>query len=332
MKINNETKVGALSAMAIAMLILGFNFLKGKSVFKTGNYLFARYHNTKGIMVSNAVFINGFKVGTVYEIENEDANLKNIIITIKLNGTFNIPKNSVAFIKESALSSPSMDIVMGTDPHYLSTGDTILTGENESLLSSLSSKISPLGDQLKTTMTGLNDVLDNVNTVLDDPAKENLKQTIANLNKATASLVISSAAIQAMLSQQSGAIAQTMNNVNSVTKNLADNNEKVSKTMNNLEKTTENFANADIDGIVNSLKKSMEKLNDILDKVNNKDGTVGLLMNDKTLYYTLNNTLRSANILMDDLKVHPKRYINILGKRDKTPPLTAPLNDTITHP
>ena len=332
MKINNETKVGALSAMAIAMLILGFNFLKGKSVFKTGNYLFARYHNTKGIMVSNAVFINGFKVGTVYEIENEDANLKNIIITIKLNGTFNIPKNSVAFIKESALSSPSMDIVMGTDLHYLSTGDTILTGENESLLSSLSSKISPLGDQLKTTMTGLNDVLDNVNTVLDDPAKENLKQTIANLNKATASLVISSAAIQAMLSQQSGAIAQTMNNVNSVTKNLADNNEKVSKTMNNLEKTTENFANADIDGIVNSLKKSMEKLNDILDKVNNKDGTVGLLMNDKTLYYTLNNTLRSANILMDDLKVHPKRYINILGKRDKTPPLTAPLNDTITHP
>ena len=102
--------------------------------------------------------------------------------------------------------------------------------------------------------------------------------------------------------------------------------------MNNLEKTTENFANADIDGIINSLKKSLEKLDDILDKVNNKDGTVGLMMNDKTLYYTLNNTLRSANILMDDLKVHPKRYINILGRKDKTPPLTAPLNDTTTHP
>ena len=332
MKINNETKVGALTAIAITMLILGFNFLKGKSLFKTGNYLFAKYTNTKGIMVSNGVFINGFKVGSIYEIENSDPSLKEIVVTIKLEGNFNIPKNSVASIKESALSAPSMEIAMGNDPHYLNTGDTITTGESQSLIGSLGNKLAPVGDQLKTTMHSVDSLVNNVNSLLDADGKGNLKQSIANINKATASLLVSAASIERMLNAQSGAISQTMANVNGFTKNLADNNDKITKTMANMQKTTENLANADIDGIINSLKKSTNKLTDILEKVDNKEGTIGLLVNDKQLYYNLTNAVRSANILMDDLKVHPKRYINIFGRRDKTPPLTAPLNDSATHP
>ena len=332
MKINNETKVGALTALAIAMLIIGFNFLKGKNLFKTGNYLFAKYTNTKGIMVSNGVFINGFKVGTIYEIENSDPSLKEIVVTIKLLGNYNIPKNSVASIKESALSSPSMEIVMGNDAHFLNSGDTINTAEKENFISSIGSKIAPVGNQLKTTLHSMDSLLNNVNDLLDADGKNNLKHSIANINKATLSLLVSAASIERMLNAQSGAISQTMTNVNSFTKNLAENNVKISKSMDNLQKTTENLANADIDGIINSLKKSTNKLTDILEKVDNKDGTIGLLVNDKQLYYNLTNAVRSANILMDDLKVHPKRYINILGKKDKTPPLTAPLNDTATHP
>ena len=332
MKLNNETKVGALTAIAITMLILGFNFLKGKSLFKTGNYIFAKYTNTKGIMVSNGVFIKGYKVGTVYEIENSDPSLKEIVVTIKLTGNFNIPRNSVAIIQESPLAAPNISIAMGNDTtHYLTSGETIATSENEGLLSTLTSKVAPLGNQIKVTMHSLDSLVNNVNSLLDEDGKGNLKQSIANINKATASLLVSAASIEKMLNAQSGAISQTMVNVNSFTKNLAENNEKISKTMGNLEKTTENFANADIDGVINSLKKSTNKLNDILEKVDNKDGTVGLLMNDKTLYINLTNAVRSANILMDDLKVHPRRYINIFGRKDKTPPLTAPLNDTATH-
>ena len=333
MKISNEMKVGVLTAVALAFLIMGFNFLKGKNLFKTGNYLFAKYTDTKGITISNGVFVNGYKVGTVYEIESADANLKEIIVTIKLNGNYNIPKNSIASIEESMLASPTMNITMGDDRHYLQSGDTISTEENESLLSSLGSKIAPVGDQLKTTMISLNKVLNNANSILDPSSKNNIKQSITNLDSITASLIVSSKAIQAILATQSGAIAETMNNVTSFTKNLADNNDKVNKSMANLEKTTDNFANADIDGVINSLKKVTSNLNDLLEKVNSKDGTLGMLMNDKTLYNNLNTTIRSANILMDDLKVHPRRYIKILGKADKTPPLTEPLaTDSVPHP
>ena len=333
MKISNEMKVGVLTAVALTCLIMGFNFLKGRSVFKTGNYLFAKYTDSKGINISNGVFVNGYKVGSVYEIESADADLKDIIVTIKLNSNYNIPKNSVASIEESMLSSPTINITMGNDTHYLTSGDTISTEENQSLLSSLGSKIAPVGDQLKTTMISLNKVLNNANSILDPSSKSNIKQTIANFDSITETLMLSSKAIQAILVAQSGAIAQTMNNVNSFTKNLADNNDKVTKSMANLEKTTDNFANADIDGMINSLKKVTNNLNDILEKVNSKDGTVGMLMNDKTLYNNLNSTIRSANILMDDLKVHPRRYFKLLGKADKTPPLTEPLaSDTASHP
>ena len=330
MKINNETKVGILTAIAISLFIMGFNFLKGKSIFKTGNYLFAKYTNTKGVMISNAVLINGYKVGTVYEIESEDANLSSIVVTIKLNNNYNIPKNSLAIIKEIPLASPSIEIKLGSDTKYLQTGDTIMTADSGGLLGSLGNKIGPISDQLKVTMGSLDSVLNNLNSTLDPDSKNNLKQTIANINAATSSLVISANAIQTMLNAQSGSIAQSMNNVNSITKNLADNNEKITKSMENFEKTTEHFANADIDGTVASLKKSIDNLNNLLEKVSSKEGTIGLLMNDKALYNNLTNTIRSSNILIDDLKMHPKRYVNVsvFGKKDKSIPLKAPLNDS----
>jgi phospholipid/cholesterol/gamma-HCH transport system substrate-binding protein len=122
-----------------------------------------------------------------------------------------------------------------------------------------------------------------------------------------------------------------MNNLNSFTENLAANNNKINNTMTNVETTTSNLAKADIAGSVNNLQKAIDKLNNLLNKLDSKEGSLGLLMNDKSLYNNLNNTVRSVNTLVDDLKTHPKRYVNIsvFGKKDKSTPLTAPLNDSI---
>lgn len=330
MKISNETKVGALTAIAITLLILGFNFLKGKTILKTGNYVYAKYTDTKGIMISNAVYINGFQVGAVFDIENSDQNLSSIVVSIKLKDKYNIPINSVATIKENPLGPASIAIALGDGKEYLKPGDTILTASHAGLLGDVINKLGPVGDQIKTTVHSLDSVLKNINTIFDPNTKNNLQQVIANINKTTASLVISSASIQAMLNAQSGALTQSINHVASFTKNLSDNNEKVTRMLTNVEQTTANLSKADINGTLEKLKTAIANLNSILVKAGSQEGSLGKLLNDKTLYNNLTNTVRSANILMDDLRLHPKRYVNIsvFGKKDKSGPLLAPLNDS----
>jgi phospholipid/cholesterol/gamma-HCH transport system substrate-binding protein len=331
MTVSNETKVGALTAVAITLLILSFNFLKGKTLLKTGNYLYAKYTDTKGVKISNPVYVNGFQVGAVADIENADPNLESIIVSIKLTDSYNIPANSVAVINENPLGTPSIEIKLGDNKAFLQQGDTLLTAESKGILSGVMDKLGPVTKQLEKTISTLDTVLRNLNTVFDPQTKNNLQSVIANVNKTTESLVVSSASLQQMLNQQTGSIAQSMNNVNKFTKNLSDNNEKVSQTLTNVTKTSENFAKADLAGSVDQLKAAIGNLNKLVEKANSTDGSLGKLINDKTLYNNLNNTIKSANILVDDLRVHPKRYVNIsvFGKKDKTGPLMAPLADSV---
>ena len=333
MKVSNETKVGALTAIAITLFILGFNFLRGKTLFKTGHFIYAKYTNTKGIMVSNPVYINGFQVGAVFEIENIDKNLSTILLTIKLKDYYNIPVNSSAVIKENALGTPSIEIRLGNSPKGMLTGDTIPTASDPGMIGELMNKLGPVSEQLKNTIQTLDVVLKNINTVFDPATKNNLQEVIGNMNKTTASLIGSAASIEKMLHQQSGAIAQSMDNVNSFTKNLSDNNEKVSRTLTNVEKTTDQLAKADITGSVAQMKLALEKLNTVMGKLESQDGSLGKLINDKALYTNLNNTVHSANILLDDLRIHPKRYVqvSVFGKKDKSGPLLAPLTDSLKH-
>jgi len=275
--------------------------------------------------------MNGFQVCSVADIENADPTLKSLIVAIKLTDAYDIPKNSIAVINENPLGTPSIEIKLGNSNNFLQQGDTLQTAESKGLLSGVMDKLGPVTAQLEKTIATLDVVLKNINSVFDPQTKNNLQAVIANVNKTTESLVVSSASLQQMLNQQTGTLAQSMNNVNKFTKNLSDNNEKISQTLTNVTKTTDNFAKADLAGSVDQLKAAIGNLNKLVEKVNSPDGSLGKLINDKTLYNNLNNTIRSANILVDDLRVHPKRYVSIsvFGKKDKSGPLMAPLADSV---
>ena len=327
MKISNETKVGALTALGITLLILGFNFLKGKSLFKTGTFIYAKVKQSKGLMVSNPVYINGLQVGSVYELEEANKSIDTIIISIKLTKEVTIPDNSIATIKDNPLGSPSMDISIGNSRRYLKNHDTIPTLDNPGMLAGITTKLTPVVDQVKVTLYTLDSVLRNVNSVFDPATKNNMQEVVGNINRMTASLAISSASLQKLMNEQTGAVYSSMNNMSSFTKNLAGNNQKINATLANLETTTNNLAKADVDGTVNQLRSTVERLNAAVAKMDSKDGSIGRLLNDNQLYDNLANTTRSLNILMDDIRVNPKRYvsISIFGGKSKGQYLTSPL-------
>jgi phospholipid/cholesterol/gamma-HCH transport system substrate-binding protein len=326
MKISNETKIGALTVIAVVFLILGFNFLKGKSVLRTGFFLYAKFDDLKELAASNAVYANGFQIGSVTGTSS-GLSLRDLIVEIKLNADYQIPANSLATIETNPLGSPAMDIQLGNSTKFLKTGDTLRTVENTGLLGAISNKLGPLSDQLTVTLVTLDSLLRNFNGLLDPNTKGNLRGVISNLNDATAHITTSTISLEQLLNMQTGALAQSLAHINEFTGNLAKNNEKIDSTLTYLQATTRSLSQADIAGLINGFKKSADSLSAIINRINSSDGTIGALINDKALYNNLNNITRSLNVLLDDLRVHPKRYVNIsvFGKKDKGDYLTEPL-------
>jgi phospholipid/cholesterol/gamma-HCH transport system substrate-binding protein len=328
MKIANETKIGVLAAVAIVGLILGFNFLKGSSLFEHSKKLFAQFDNVEGMEVSNAVQINGLQIGSVSAINESDMDLKNgIVVTIVLKKDVHIPRNSIAVINSGLISSSTITINKGDDSVFLKDGDTLITKQKSNLFAQVQQSINPVILQLGGTLQSLDSLIQVIGGLFDPKLKNNFSAIIANMAATSANL-------QILLNAQSGQLAQSLKNMNQFTANLAKNNDHITKTLENTEAATAKLAAAKIPETVEALRSTISELKGAIAKMNGTDGSLGLLLNDKKLYQNLEGTTRSLNTLLDDLRLHPKRYVSIsvFGKKDKSGPLTAPIGDSTSKP
>jgi len=333
MKISNETKVGALTAIAITLLILGFNFLKGKNLTVKTMRFYAVFGNIKGLATSNAVMINGKQVGTVYSTDGGD-DMRRIIVVLSMAHTLNIPDNSVAVITPSLLGTTSVEIKLGNSTVFKKDGDTLTSMATSGMFDEALQKVDPVLLEVKNAVRSLDSVLLTVNGVFDPNTKNNIREVMANLNKTTATLAISAASLQILLNTQTGALAKTLDNVSSFTGGLKNNNAKIDQTLTNLETTTAKFSRLDVEKTLATLDGTVNELKNTISNLNSDKGTLGLLMNDSKLYNNLNATSNKLNLLLDDVRIHPKRYINVsvFGRKDKNGPLLVPVPDTVNAP
>jgi len=332
-KISNETKVGALVVVSIALLMLGLNFLKGKKLFSNATTFYGVYQNIQGLQNSNPILINGMQVGTVYNI-SPAKDMKTITVEMNITKDINIPTNSVAFIKSNPLGTSSVEIILGNATTYLKNKDTMPTVAHAGLFSEVLTKVDPLLLDVRKAITTIDTLTGNVNSVIDPAAKNNIADMLHNLNKISEALLTTTASLNILMNHQNGALAQTLKNANSITGNLAANNDKISNITSNLEKTSAKIAQLDIQSTFKTLDTAIHNFKDALNQLNNPNGTFGKLMNDPTLYQNLASTGNKLNLLLDDIRLHPKRYINIsvFGKKQKNDPLLVPLPDTLNAP
>jgi len=332
MKISNEVKVGLLAVAAILILVIGFNFLKGQSVFSKPFVLYARFENIGSLEKSNQIKINGLSIGTVSNFRPTDKEVNSIIVELHIDKDILIPASSVAFIDGSLLGSPFINIEKGKTSQFLKTGDTINTRLDLGLLTNIQAQVTPTLTRLNETFDSLKLVIGGLNSIFDPHTKNNVRDLITNLT-------VSSAELSHLLDVQSGAMAQTMSNLNAITGNLARNNDVINSSLRNVEVTTSRLANANIEGVVSALQSTIGELRSTISRFNTNNGTLGLLMNDRQLYDKLNGVsgrldkvALSAEILFDDIRVHPKRYVNIsvFGGKKAAEPITSPApKDTI---
>lgn len=326
MKVSNETKVGALTAIAITVLILGFNYLKGKNITERSNTIYAVFPSVEGLALSNSVFINGYQVGRVSDLEAKDKNVSGIIVSINLSKGYNIPKDSYAVIDKPPLGTTSIKIKLGKSPDYVKDGDTLSIAVNPGILGEIDKRLDPTLNKVEETLTSLNSVIVKLNDIIDPNVKNNLQSVIANLNVSTQSLT-------RLLNDQTGALAKSLNHVESITGNLEKNNGRIDTTLANVQRLTAKFNDVKVGEAVDALRNSLTQLEATITKANSTNSSIGALLNDRKLYDEIRQTNRSLTILLDDFKTHPKRYVNVsvFGKKDKSAPLSKPIYDSTSN-
>ncbi|NIG57737.1 MlaD family protein [Chitinophaga sp. Cy-1792] len=325
LKLSNETKVGVLTALGITLLVLGFNLLKGKSLFSHSKTIYAVYKQVNGLQPSNAVQVNGLVVGNVSNLDVMDHDPSKILVTITISKKIEIPRNSVARISSDLLGTKTVQLDLGNASDYLKTGDTIYAAVDGSMTDALKEQLNPLVKKLQGTLMNIDSLLLNVNGLLDTTSKVHLQQAIKNLNTITHNFTVTSASLNTMMDPNTGSVPGTMRNLQEVTGNLKNNNEKIGHILDNAEKTTGALANGNIDKTLQELQSAANSLNTTIAKLNTTDGTAGLLLNDKKVYNNLQYSLNNLNKLLEDLRINPKRYVHfsLFGKKDKVKPIPS---------
>lgn len=333
MKISNETKVGAIAVVSVTFLILGFNFLKGKKLFSKSTTLYGIYGNVQGLQNSNPIVINGLQVGTIYKIST-DKDMNRIKVEMNITKDINVPVNSIALIKPNPIGTTSIEIKLGDAPKNLSTGDSIITEANAGVFNDILKKVDPVLFQVTKAVTTLDTLVGNINSVIDPRMKGNIGATMENLKFITSSMIRSTASLESLLNQQTGALAKTIGNVNAITGNLASNNDKINSVVSNLDRTTTKLSQLDFQKTLSSLDSTVNGLRNMVAKLDNNKGSLGKLINDPALYQNLASTGNKLNLLLDDIRVNPKRYVSIsvFGKKQNNNPLLLPLPDTLNSP
>lgn len=315
MKIANETKIGALTVIAVALLIIGFNLLKGNAIFSRSKTLYAVYDNVSGLAPANPVEVNGLKIGSVNSLTVVNGNVDQIRVKITIQPGVEIPQNSVArIVSADLLGSKAIVIDFGNATEYLQDDDTIQSAPGTSLTSNLMSDLKPLSGKIQNTLVSLDTVLNDFHASLNNQTRNNLQSSIAELNRTMKNL--------SGVSQQ---LDHLVKNLNDFTGNLKSSNDTITQILGNTRKITDDIASSDLKGTIDQMHETVGALGDVVEKIDSSQGSLGMLINSKTLYQNLESSTRDLDLLMKDLRQNPHRYVHfsLFGRKNKTQPVGA---------
>lgn len=289
-----EVKIGLSFVVALAFLIWGINFLKGVNLFTPSNHYYLKYESVDGLVVSNGVFIKGYKVGQVRNIKYDFTQKESFTVDILMNQDIKLPQGTIAYLfDESMLGGKGINLVFADNKEFHTSGDTLLTDKNGGLMASLANIVPTI----QSTINHVDSLVQSANILLNS---NEIQNSMNNIESITAELNKTSRSLNGLINQQFPPI---INNVNSISTDLKN--------------ITGQLSNIQYQDIIQSLDSTLVNLEQFTNSINSPDGSLGLLLNDKNLYNNINKTVNSANSLLIDLQDDPRRYLYPLGKKKK---------------
>lgn len=312
LKINKEFKIGFVVLLALGLLYWGFNFLKGEDVFSRERVYVAVYNNVGGLGKANPVFINGLRVGQVRDMYFQSEATSEVVVEMIITNPVPIPKNSVANIFDAdLLGSKAIEISLGNSPELALTGDTLIASKEISLKDQVSKQFEPLKNKAEQLMLSIDTMLVGLNQLFDKSNTANISKSVEYIASSFQNLESTTATLDSMMTEQKNRIGQILVNTESISKNLADNGENFDRIMANLSSFSDSLAQTNFKSTLISANKALTDVAAIMKKINDGEGSLGLLVNDDSLYIGLTKSSRDLNLLLEDIRKNPKKYVKV---------------------
>jgi len=311
--IRKEIKVGALFIIALSILVWGIMYLQGIEIFKQKRTIYAVYDRVNGLVPANPVTIQGMKVGQVKSLMFMPDNPKKIVVELYLsNMTYPIPKNSVARIYSSDLmGSKEIEILPGDSPDLIESGDTLIARTEATLGEEVNQQLAPIKRKAENLISSIDTLATIMQQVLNKNTQASLIDAIENIKVAIANITNMTYQADTLVQQQRSNLSRIIMNVESISANLKKNNDKITNILENFSGISDSVARLNIPATFARVDLALRNLNEVIAKVNNGEGSVGLLVNDSTLYMEVEKAARDLNLLLADIKANPKKYVHI---------------------
>ena len=304
MKISLELRTALLVISGIVLFIFGFNYLKSNDLLVRDGIYYAQYDNTEGLVVGTPVTINGFQVGSVENISLLPANT-HLLVRFRVERQYIFSKNSIAKIYESGLiGGKSLAVVPALDGAPMAqSGDTLQSSIAPGLTQLVNDKLTPLQEKIESMVNHADSVLIAFNNVFDTAAQAQLNQSIGHLTSALNAIDNISQQLEKSLQSKDGGLGKTIDNLAQITSDL--------------KQTTTTLTEADLNGLIENLHITSSNLAVITNQIQSGDGTLGQLVANDSLYVALHQTNTALQLLLDDLRTNPKRYVHfsLFGKK-----------------
>ena len=302
MKLSNEIKTAILVLSGILMFIVGFSYLKSNNIFSSDRTFFAIYDDIEGVSVGTPVTVSGFNVGSIQDISFYQ-NTMDILVKFRVENKVKFSKNSVAQIYETGLIGGKALAILPNNGPLAQSGDTLRSSIAPGLTELVNDKLSPLQEKIESTFVSADSLLKNINNILDVNSQNQIKESFSQLTDLAINL------------------KESAENLNSI---INSNEIKINDIVSNVDNFSSNFSSlsnsfSDVEVIIGNLTKTSNNLNSIIDEISSGDGTFNQLIYDDSMIKSLNEASNNLNLLMEDLRLNPKRYVHfsLFGKKNK---------------
>ncbi len=298
--------------LTLGIAVWGYNWLKGNNIFVKSRHYYAVYTNVGGLSASSPVIVNGFQVGSVSNIELMKDHPGLVLVTFKITDSdFKFPRDS-----EAKLSSPSLlggkiiEIMVGDSSVYAKPGDTLFTQYEMDLQGQVNEMIAPLKVKVGSILSAIDSILVPIQTILNDETARKLAEGLGRIPAIIANLERITYKVDTLISSEKTKLSRIFSNVESISENLKNNNDKISSILDNVDEITDSLAKSNFKKAIANATDILEKVDNIVTKIDNGEGTLGALINDDRLYLQIDSAAKNLNFLIDDLGQNPERYLH----------------------